>query len=211
MRKILHRQLYRKMRRQRLSADASGGFTMIELLVVIAMMGFLAVIAAPTWQSFIDRQRMSAVRSDLMGVLQTAQDNARVRHQSKQVAFPTTTSPTPLTVTVRNSDLASIRSSAFSSTSGISFSSSSGIPTVLGDGKVGNKFRIVTPTSTPIVFDHNGRVSVTTPYVIKIVNSQAPTPPSGQSPTQSCVIVTTLLGGLKSANNSLCDSFPLNP
>lgn len=182
------------MHRQKYSSDSSGGFTMIELLVVIAMVGFLAAIAAPTWQSFIDRQRMNAVRSDLMGVLKNAQDEAQARHQSKQVVFPATTSSTPLTVAVRNSDLTS---------STTSFASSSGITTVLGDGKVGNKFRIV--TSIPIVFDYSGRVSGTT--VIKIINSQNPTPPYGQSPTQSCVIVTTLLGGLKPANDSLCDNF----
>lgn len=196
--KMLHRQLYREMRRQKCSADASGGFTMIELLVVVAMMGFLAAIAAPSWQSFIDRQRMNAIRSDLMGVLKTAQDEAGARHQSKQVVFPAPASVEPLTIAVQNSNLSTISSTTFT-----------GSPynkTVLGGGKVGNKFRIVAP-ATPIVFDYNGRVNITTPVVIKIVNSQAPTLPPGQSPTQSCVIVTTLLGGLKPANNSLCDNF----
>lgn len=183
--------------RQKDRSKSTAGFTMIELMVVVIMAGVVAAIAAPSWQGFLDRQRINAVRSDLMGVLKNAQDDAQARHQSKQVVFPATTSATPLTVTVRNSDLTAIGST--------SFASSSGTTTVLGDGKVGNKFRIV--ASTPIVFDYNGRVSVTTPYAIKIINSQAPTPPLGQSPTQSCVIVTTLLGGLKPANDSLCDNF----
>lgn len=190
---------------QKYKPHTTKGFTLIEMLVVIVMVGVVAAIAAPSWQGFLDRQRMNAVRNDLMSLLRNAQDEAQARQQSKQVVFPTTTSITPLTVTVKNSDLNSISST--------SFAGSSGVPTVLGDGKMGNKFHIVAPA--PIVFDYNGRVSVATPYAIpyaiKIVDSQAPTPPTGQSPTQSCVIVTTLLGGLKPANNSLCDNFSSNP
>lgn len=182
---------------QKYKTHATNGFTMIELLVVILMAGVIAAIAAPSWQGFLDRQRMNAARSDLMGVLKNAQDEAQARQQRKQVIFPTATSSTPLTVSVRNSDLASISS--------VSFTNSPSTTTVLGDGKVSTKFRIV--ASTPVVFDYNGRVIGTTPSVIRIINSQSPPPPVGQSPTQSCVIVTTLLGGLKPGNDSLCDNF----
>ena len=80
-------------------------------------------------------------------------------------------------------------------------SSSPGKITLLGNGEVGSQFSFV--ASTPIVFDHDGRVDVNTPYRIKIVDSTI----SGSSPPQSCVIVTTILGGLKPANDDLCDSF----
>ncbi len=177
---------------------ATDGFTMIELLVVILMVGVIAAIAAPSWQSFLDRQRMNAARSDLMGVLKSAQDEAQARQQSKQVTFVPATASTPLSVAVRNSFLAA---------STTSFASSPSTMTILGNGTVGTKFTFV--ASTPIVFNSKGQVNVATPYVIKIRNTQAPTPPAGQSPTQSCVIVTTLLGGLKPANDNLCDNFSL--
>ena len=75
---------------------------------------------------------------------------------------------------------------------------------MLGSGEVSSKFNLV--ASTSIVFDHDGRVNVPTPFVIKIVNTSAPVPPSG-SPSQNCVVFTTILGGLNSANNDACDSF----
>lgn len=171
------------LHRRKHGPHSTAGFTLIELLVVIFMVGIVAAIAAPSWQEFLDRQRMNAVRSDLMGVLKTAQDEAQARQQSKQVTFLTDTASTPSSVMVSN----------------VSATPSS-VTTVLGNGETGNKFNLL--ASTPIIFDHDGRVDVTTPYVIKIINSEAPS-----SPTQSCVIVTTLLGGLKPANNDLCDSF----
>ena len=196
--KMLHRQNF--------SSSSVGGFTLIELLVVTVMVGTLAAIAAPSWHSFLDRQRMNAARSDLMGVLKNAQDEAQARQQSKQVTFVPATATTPLSVAVRNSFLAA---------STPSFASSPSTVTILGNGTVGTKFSFV--ASTPIVFDSKGKVfsvsatggstPLPTPYVIKIRNTQSPTPPAGQSPTQSCVIVTTLLGGLKPANDSQCDNF----
>ena len=173
--------------RQKYSSQATSGFSMIELLVVIVIIGVIAAIAAPSWLSFMDRQRMNAARSDLMGALKSAQDQAQARQQSQEVTFLPVTASTPLSIMVRNAS-----------------ASTSGLITRLGEGEVGDKFNLV--ASTPIVFDHDGRVDVTTPYVIKIINTDAPPDASGSRP-QSCVIVTTLLGGLKPANDDLCDSF----
>lgn len=173
------------LHRQKHGLHSSAGFTLIEMLVVIVMVGIVAAIAAPSWQGFLDRQRMNAVRSDLIGVLRTAQDEAQARQKSRQVTFLTDTASTSSSVMVGN--VSAIPS---------------GLTTVLGNGETGNKFNLL--ASTPIIFDHDGRVNVTTPYVIKIINSEAP---SSSSPTQSCVIVTTLLGGLKPANDNLCDTF----
>ena len=78
----------------------AAGFTMIELLVVIAMVGIIAAIAAPSWQGFLDRQRMNAARSDLIGVLKGAQDEAQARQQSRQVTFLPATGSSPPSVMV---------------------------------------------------------------------------------------------------------------
>ncbi len=156
------------------------GFTLLELLVVIAMVGIIAAISAPSWLGFLTRQRMNAVRTDLIGVLRDAQTEAQARQQDRQVIF----SSTDLSVTVRNLS-----------------ASTGGITTTLAEQTAGSKLSL--SASTPIVFDHDGRVNVPTPYVIKITSSDLPS----YSSTQSCVIVTTLLGGLKPASNDVCDSF----
>jgi prepilin-type N-terminal cleavage/methylation domain-containing protein len=172
---------------QKYKAHTTAGFTMIEMLVVVIIVGFVAAIAAPSWQGFLDRQRMNSARSDLMGILKSAQDEAQARQQSKTVTVLPFAASTPLSIRVNTGATAS----------------TSGVTTRLGQGNVGDKFRLsVSSTSTSIAFDYDGRVNVTTPYVIKIRDSQAATP----STSQSCVIVTTLLGGLKSANGTACET-----
>ena len=170
--------------RQSFKSHTVAGFTLIEMLVVIVMIGIVAAIAAPSWASFLNRQRMNTARSDLIGVLRNAQDQAEARQQSRRVVF----SPN-LSVTVRNAN---------PSTATV------GITTVLGSGNT-SKLNM-TAASTSIVFDPNGRVSVATPFVIKINHADNPS-----STSQSCVIVTTLLGGLRTANNDVCDTFNATP
>ncbi|KPQ36749.1 MAG: pseudopilin HpsD [Phormidesmis priestleyi Ana] len=199
----LNTKLNKKIRTlygQSLNTEPTAGFTLLEFMVVVIMVGTLVAIAAPTWQSLLDRQRMNAARGDLMSVLKTAQDEAQSRQQKKQVTFLPATATTPLSVAVRNLDLQS---------STTSFVNSPSTVTVLGNGEVGLNFTIVTSDSDPIVFNSKGEVEDVNimPYVISIRNTQLPAPPAGQSPTQSCVIITTLLGGLKPANDDLCDSF----
>ena len=164
--------------------QTTAGFTLIEMLVVVVMIGVISAIAAPSWQNFLDRQRMNAARNDLINVLRNAQEEAQSRQQSKRVTFSTDTSA-PMTVTVLNAS-----------------ASTGGVTTILGGGAVSTKFSLT--ASTPIVFDHDGRVDISTPYVMKITNDNNQ---SGSSPPQSCVIVTTLLGGMKEASNDVCDSF----
>ena len=60
-------------------AKPTAGFTLIELLVVILIMGILAAIAAPGWLGFMNRQRVGAVRSDIVQTLRTAQQQAQQR------------------------------------------------------------------------------------------------------------------------------------
>lgn len=175
---------------------AVAGFTLIEVLVVVVMIGVVAAIAAPSWASFLNRQRMNAVRSDLIGVLRNAQDEAESRQQSRRVSL----SSANLSVTVQSKIT----------------TTPSGNTTVLGSGNT-SKLRM-TASSTSFVFDPNGRVWVNTagstplttplatPFVISINNVDNPS-----SSSQSCVIVTTLLGGLKPANNEMCNSFNSSP
>ncbi|MEO1387330.1 MAG: type II secretion system protein [Cyanobacteria bacterium J06634_6] len=149
---------------------------MIELLVVITMIGIIAAISVPSWMGFLTRQRLNAARTDLLGTLRSAQQEAQSLQKSKTVEFSTT----DLSVTVKSGD------------------SVTGKTTVLGEGNGNPNFSITAP-STAIVFNYDGAVRTEDLFAIKIEDDD--------SSAQSCVIVTTILGGLKPANGAACDDF----
>lgn len=77
---------------KRLSAStpqAQAGFTLIEVLVVVIIAAVLAGIAAPSWLSFLSRQRVGSVRSDLVQTLRSAQQDAIQRRQTVTLRFET--------------------------------------------------------------------------------------------------------------------------
>jgi prepilin-type N-terminal cleavage/methylation domain-containing protein len=75
---------------------------------------------------------------------------------------------------------------------------STGFTTTLGDNTT-DSLRLLTP-STTITFDSKGRViNAPTPFVVQIT--------TGDASAQRCLIVTTILGGLQTANGNACTSF----
>ena len=165
------------------SAERNDGFTLLELLIIVAIVGVLAAVAAPSWQAFLDRQRMNSARGEILSILRDAQDEAQAKQQSREVFFSST--PTsPISLTVRNeSDIAG------------------GIEILVGGGEISSKYALTAPSS--IVFDHDGRVNVPTPFVVTITNRDSLL---SSNPRQSCAIVTTLLGGLQAANDDVCNN-----
>ncbi len=67
--------------------QSTRGFTLIELLVVIALMATLAAIAAPSWVSFLNNQRLSTAQSQVLEVLRQAQTTAKLKRLDYQVSF----------------------------------------------------------------------------------------------------------------------------
>ncbi|PSR18479.1 hypothetical protein C8255_07195 [filamentous cyanobacterium CCP3] len=175
--------------------DQSAGFTLIEVLVVVIIAAVLAAIAAPSWQGFLNRQRVSAVKSDLLQTLKNAQQDAIQRRLSVPVVINSAATLPTVTVNGNTQTLGA------------------------GDNNPGNvRLRSYSVGSTgnqdatydTVIFDHRGMPTVrrsTTaaaatsdalPFVISINAASAD--------VKQCVIVASLLGSLKTARNAACDN-----
>ncbi len=171
--------------------NQSAGFTLIEVLVVVVIAAVLAAIAAPSWQGFLNRQRVSAVKSDLLQTLKNAQQDAIQRRISVPVRIDTAAAAP--TVTVNNgaalvlseaSNPGNVKLSAYRVGSG-----GTGFDTVIFDYRGAPTFRKGADNTT---------ISDVPPFVIS-VNIQGST-------AKQCVIVASLLGALKTASNAQCDN-----
>jgi prepilin-type N-terminal cleavage/methylation domain-containing protein len=169
---------------RRSPSQREGGYTLLELLVVVMLVGVLAAIAGPGWLTFVNRQRINGVRGEVYQTLQLAQSEAKKNKLSRTVAFSSR------------------------STDGLpQVSINGGPPQLLGQGQIKKgqitNFKVTTPTTPPtnsITFDYQGNVdeqngkSAKTPYIVTVSG------PGGKR----CVIVQTLLGGMRTANEKDC-------
>ena len=164
---------------------STAGFTLLEVLVVVIIVAILAAIAAPGWLAFLNRQRTSAVRSDLVQVLKNTQQDAIQRRQAMTVEGVGDVDS--LTVNVRR------------------LNSTTGVNQLLGGDSSNPGNLQITATAGRVVFDHQGLVTFpdTLPFVIFIS-------PEGSN-AQQCVIVATILGNIKTAEGGTCDDPDVSP
>lgn len=65
------------------------GFTLVELMIVIVVLGILAAIAAPNYQSFMAQRRLNGAARQIMSDLMNARMLSVTQNRNVQVTFPT--------------------------------------------------------------------------------------------------------------------------
>lgn len=157
---------------------STDGFTLLELLVVVVMAGILASIAAPGWLAFINRQRANSVRDEVLQVIQTAQSDAQRTNKRYEIGINSTTGSAALTVGPAGA---------------------AGRQYDLGSGPSRDKIKLDTAISS-VTFTHGGEIDPAVgnpPFVITTVLDGSNIPPR-------CVVITTLLGSLVTAEGDDC-------
>jgi len=166
------------------SIKGDGGFTLLEVLVIALIIGILSSIAAPSWQAFINRQRVRTVNDRVFQSLRLAQSEAKRTKSTVTVTFnydPNATPPVdPPTVTF-NPPLATGGSEQKLDAGG-----------EIKPGTIALTFNKPdsNPKTSSLVFNYQGNPS-TTPFVVTVA-------PSGGGAKQ-CAIVETIIGGMRTA------------
>jgi prepilin-type N-terminal cleavage/methylation domain-containing protein len=175
------------MKTQLLSKNNEDGFTLIEVLVVIIMIGILSAIAAPSWYSFVIRQRLNKSQDKALNVVRDAQVNAKrdkigwqtcFKDDGTKVSF--SVQPIPADGTCQNTNWESL----------------------IGADSSAIK---LTQATYQVRFNYDGTViknaTATVPFPIKI--NLEPRKPSGNM--KACISVESLLGSIITNKDSKCN------
>ena len=166
------------------SRKGDGGFTIIELLVIVIMLGILTAIAAPSWLAFINRQRVRTVNDRVFQSLRLAQSEAKRTKRDITITFSGPSS-------VPSVDPPTVTFDPPLATGGKTQTLDAG-----GEIKPGtialtvNKPANAPPPPNSIVFDYQGNLTEgTTPFYVTVASSGGG--------TKQCVIVETIIGGMR--------------
>lgn len=192
---------------QRSAHPTQQGFTLTEVLVVIIIAGVLAGIAAPSWLAFVDRQRMTTVRSELLLMIKEAQAKA-LRTKTTQSIVITNPAPgvTLPTVSV-------VQSSVAGGT--VTTSGDNSNKKTLG-GESNRAFILETfPANATLTFNYGGTVASPTTTIgavagVALADNQNALmmyrfkPRASSVNMSACIVVDTIIGAIREVTDDQC-------
>ena len=211
--------------------DQNAGFTMAEMIVVLFMIGILSVIAAPGWSAFIKRQRLNQANGAVVSVIQETRLQAKSTKGTYSISFrvnnnipeyiiypgiPTTTpitNPPADSVWIALGDTMTLRSREVFLYTNLKSLTEYNTTTI----KTTNKQIVqANPETGTITFDSQGVLAKKssgavsdTPLAI-MVAAPVSTNDDKASSVDRCVIIQTLIGGIRIAKDERCRTIPTN-
>ncbi|MEG4321428.1 MULTISPECIES: type II secretion system protein [unclassified Microcoleus] len=192
--KLLHKSAAKASPNFNKTASRKGdeGFSLLEVVATVLVLGILSAVAAPGWLGFINRQRVRTVNDRVLQTLRTAQSEAKRSKRDIIVTFdssdppkatielktdPPPATPLPPLQTVTFDAGGEIKKGQLEPLSVASCPPNSACT-----------------TATSLIFNYNGVVDSSSPTLPLVV-----TVSTVGGDTKQCVIVETLLGGMRTA------------
>lgn len=180
------------------SRKGDKGFTIIELLIIVLILGIFASIAAPGWLGFINRQRVRTVNDRVFQSLRLAQSEAKRTKGNVTVTFnydPNANPPVKPTFTIDTNTPQNLDAGGEIKPGQVKlFAQANGDSTIKS-----------------ITFDYQGTITSppiqsTTPRQLTDGFTVTIYPPDSLPNTaaKQCVIVETLIGGMRTAEGNDC-------
>lgn len=208
--------------------DQNAGFTMAEMIVVLFMIGILSVIAAPGWSAFINRQRLNQANGAVASVIQETRLQAKSTKGTYSISFrvnnnipeyiiypgiPTTTpitNPPADSVWIALGDTMTLKSrEVFLYTN---LNPLTEYNTTTADRQIVQTNRgegTITFDSQGVLANNSGGAVSDTPLAI-MVAAPVSTTDNKASSLDRCVIIQTLIGGIRIAKDERCRTIPTN-
>jgi prepilin-type N-terminal cleavage/methylation domain-containing protein len=189
--KLLHKSAAKASPNFKKTASRKGdeGFSLLEVVATVLVLGILSAVAAPGWLGFINRQRVRTVNDRVFQTLRTAQSEAKRTKSDRVITFLPTDPPT---ATIKTDPAQDPPLQTVTFDAGGEIKKGQLQPLSVASCPPNS----ACTTATSLTFNYNGVVDSNDlnpklPLVVTVA-------PAGGG-TKQCVIVETLLGGMRTA------------
>jgi prepilin-type N-terminal cleavage/methylation domain-containing protein len=181
------------------SRKGDGGFTLLEVLVIVLLIGILSSIAAPSWVAFINRQRVRTVNDRVFQSLRLAQSEAKRSKRDITIIFDTND---PLKVTFYP-PLGTGGGTQELNAGGEVKAGQVELAVIGGDTTppAAPPAPTLTATQKSLTFKFDGAFDPNSAPTLPFKVSVSPVKGGGKQ----CVIVATLIGGMRTAEGTECN------